>query len=430
MARIAVVDLIFNWPPNGGSMVDVYETCNRLQGMGHEVKLFVPGFESMFPRGRILGDPGFEFERIPFNRLSFNYRTAPRRFRAAVDRFRPDEVFLTDGFMMRPHIARALWAYPQVWRSFSYEILCARNSLVDTRLDYTCPNHLFRDQQRCVQCFKDHIGFKKTFIKLALNLPYRRGALFMFHEFWFAMAHKPEFVKLFEQCLRRARAIVVLNNLQKSIYDEYNDKVIVCPIGVNEIFQPRPRPPRADGKKVILMTGRANDPVKGYEILLRACRLLWKKRQDFELQVTLVDFNEWRRIPFLKRLGWYTQEQLPELYAQADIVCMPSYWEEAFGIVAVEAMASGKPIVACRVAGPLDTVVPGVTGVLVRPRDPYDLYRKLNVLLDHPNLCRRMGEAGIERVNEYYRWGGIMQRCYRPLFGGNSVGSNGDKELV
>jgi dTDP-glucose 4,6-dehydratase len=94
---------------------------------------------------------------------------------------------------------------------------------------------------------------------------------------------------------------------------------------------------------------------------------------------------------------------MPALLRSADVVvCSP--WYEPFGLVPLEAMACGVPVVAAAVGGMQDTVVDGVTGVLVPPRDPDGLVQAVRPLLDSANLRRRLGRAGLDRARSRYSW--------------------------
>jgi D-inositol-3-phosphate glycosyltransferase len=111
---------------------------------------------------------------------------------------------------------------------------------------------------------------------------------------------------------------------------------------------------------------------------------------------------------------------LPALLRSADaVVCVP--WYEPFGIVPLEAMACGRPVVAAAVGGLTDTVVDGVTGVHVPPRDPDHLAGVLRELLADPAHRRRLGDAGAERARRRYRWsriGADTAAVYRQLLAG------------
>jgi D-inositol-3-phosphate glycosyltransferase len=92
---------------------------------------------------------------------------------------------------------------------------------------------------------------------------------------------------------------------------------------------------------------------------------------------------------------------MPALLRSADaVVCVP--WYEPFGIVPLEAMACGVPVVASAVGGQIDSVVDGVTGVHVPPRDPAALAMALGTLLDHPERRARLGAAGARRARERF----------------------------
>ncbi|MEH3156976.1 MAG: glycosyltransferase [Gordonia paraffinivorans] len=102
-------------------------------------------------------------------------------------------------------------------------------------------------------------------------------------------------------------------------------------------------------------------------------------------------------------LGKLPREAMPEVLASADLVaCVP--WYEPFGIVPLEAMASGTPVVATAVGGLTDTVIDGVTGTLVPPRDPAALAGAARALLDDPAQRSRYAAAGRRRVHERYSW--------------------------
>ena len=99
--------------------------------------------------------------------------------------------------------------------------------------------------------------------------------------------------------------------------------------------------------------------------------------------------------------GRVSRADLPALMRSADVVaCAP--WYEPFGIVPLEAMASGVPVVATAVGGHLDSVVDGVTGLLVPPREPAALAAALRSLLADPARRRALGEAGAARARRLY----------------------------
>ena len=120
------------------------------------------------------------------------------------------------------------------------------------------------------------------------------------------------------------------------------------------------------------------------------------------------------RVCFTGRLG---RDEVPALIRSADVVAAVP-WYEPFGIVPLEAMACGVPVVASAVGGMIDTVVDGVTGVHVPPRDAAALAATLRTLLDRPALRARLGRAGAARARQRYGWDGIAgatQDSYRQV---------------
>lgn len=115
--------------------------------------------------------------------------------------------------------------------------------------------------------------------------------------------------------------------------------------------------------------------------------------------------------------GRVERADLPALLRSADVVvCVP--WYEPFGIVPLEAMACGVPVVASAVGGLIDTVVDGVVGLHVPPRRPDQLAVTLRTLLDDPVLRARFGAAGRRRAESRYGWPRVaesVQGAYREL---------------
>ena len=105
-------------------------------------------------------------------------------------------------------------------------------------------------------------------------------------------------------------------------------------------------------------------------------------------------------------IGSVERKDVPALLRSADVVATVP-WYEPFGMVAVEAMACGVPVVASQVGGLVDTVVDGVTGFHVPPRASCDLAERLRLLLARPALRRRLGAAGAERAQQRYGWDSV-----------------------
>lgn len=101
--------------------------------------------------------------------------------------------------------------------------------------------------------------------------------------------------------------------------------------------------------------------------------------------------------------GWrYGPADMPDVHRALDILVLASREAEPFGLVVLEAMATGKPVIATAHGGPLDIVEDGRTGDLVPPRQPAEMAKAIVSLLRDPARCARLGEHGRERVLRHY----------------------------
>ena len=189
--------------------------------------------------------------------------------------------------------------------------------------------------------------------------------------------------------LRRARLVICASNaLADSARALGAREVRVIPSGVDVPGQiaEAAEPPE------VLFVGRLS-PEKGILELVEATK---------GMKLVVAGDGPLRdRVP--GALGFVPPHALGPLYERAAVVAVPSH-REGFGVVCAEAMAYGRPVVAGAVGGLLDLVADGKTGLLVPPRDVPAVRGALERLLGDPELRRRMGEAGRERVREHFAW--------------------------
>jgi glycosyltransferase involved in cell wall biosynthesis len=131
--------------------------------------------------------------------------------------------------------------------------------------------------------------------------------------------------------------------------------------------------------------------------------------------------RELARTRHVEFAGTAADADLPLLYRSAEVFVLPSVERscygravrvsELLGLAALEAMASGTPVVASRLGGLTEVVEDGVSGFLVPPGDAAALRDRLDLLLAQPALARRLGEAGRERVLDLFTWDKVAQRC-------------------
>jgi glycosyltransferase involved in cell wall biosynthesis len=119
------------------------------------------------------------------------------------------------------------------------------------------------------------------------------------------------------------------------------------------------------------------------------------------LRVIVGDGPLRERVP--EAVGFVSPRALGGYYERAAVVVCPSQ-REGYGVVAREAMAHGRPVIATRVGGLIDAVEDGVTGVLVPPRDPVALRAALVRSLSDAALRRRLGAAAREAARERFSW--------------------------
>ena len=173
---------------------------------------------------------------------------------------------------------------------------------------------------------------------------------------------------------------------------------------------PSPWPQYQDGKTNILFVGRL-ERRKGLKHLLEAyARIKWDKpdtrllvvgpgNPDRDSQQILSS----RALQDVVFAGRVSDEDLPRYYATADICCSPATGSESFGYVLLEAMASGKPVIASNIDGYNAIVEHGRQGLLFPRKDSEALAASLVQLIDSPELASSMGARGREDV-EQYRW--------------------------
>jgi glycosyltransferase involved in cell wall biosynthesis len=101
-------------------------------------------------------------------------------------------------------------------------------------------------------------------------------------------------------------------------------------------------------------------------------------------------------------LGWYNPNQVSAFIKGARFLVIPSIWNEIFGMVAVEAMSHGIPVIASRIGGLSEVVDDGITGLLFEPGNAEDLRKKISLLWENPDLCNQMSKASRKKVEQSY----------------------------
>jgi glycosyltransferase involved in cell wall biosynthesis len=171
----------------------------------------------------------------------------------------------------------------------------------------------------------------------------------------------------------------------------------------------RAEPPPSDDGPRLLFFGRLEE-LKGVQVLLAALPAVLVRHPGTRLVVCGSGpmEPELRRMadalglrPSVEFVGWLDSEGLAAQLAAAQIVVVPSMWPEAFGLTCLEALASGRPVVASAVGGLPDLVREGETGLLVAPGDSIALAAAVSRLAGDEPLRRRLGRAGRVLAADY-----------------------------
>jgi len=172
-----------------------------------------------------------------------------------------------------------------------------------------------------------------------------------------------------------------------------------------------------DGKLNILFVGRLESR-KGLNYLLEAYQRVKGEIPNSRLIVVgdggrlRKKYEKWvarNGVEGVVFVGYVPYNELPRYYKAADVFCAPSTGRESFGIVLLEAMAVGKPIVASNIDGYANVVSHNEEGLLVPPKDVEKLARMLLRLMTDESLRRQMGDRGRVKAQEY-SWEHIAQR--------------------
>jgi glycosyltransferase involved in cell wall biosynthesis len=236
--------------------------------------------------------------------------------------------------------------------------------------------------------------------------------------------------------LKTSAKIVITQDkyIDSSIYlDRYKNKIKVIPIGVDtDRFRPinHIKKEEAEGK-VLFFLGLLDKyhAYKGLDDLLRALAIVRKQLPGVRLVVggggellghymgLAANLGLSQNVEFR---GFIPDERLPECYNRCDAFVLPSVSseQEGFGIVLLEAMASGRPVISTDIVGVADDVKRFNAGRIVRPKDVNFLAQAILEILENEELASEMGERGRKLVEEKYNWkkiGRDMLEVYREL---------------
>jgi len=230
----------------------------------------------------------------------------------------------------------------------------------------------------------------------------------------------PQFFEIFINCCNlRLDGLIAVSKVALKYFEKFKKPKVLIPNGVDlEVFNPRNEKIKKylDGKINLLFVGRIEER-KGLIYLLKAFLILKRKYQNLRLIVAgdgperencekFVRENNLKDVIFLGNV----EKELPSLYATCDIFCAPSIFGESFGLVILEAMASGKPVVGFANEG-YKELMKGKKGekFLAKPKDFRELAKKIEILIKNEKMRKEMGEWGLKEAKNY-SWERITKR--------------------
>jgi phosphatidyl-myo-inositol alpha-mannosyltransferase len=345
--RVALV-CPYAWDAPGGVRVHIDQLAQHLERSGHRTIVLTPAFRHSAEAGVVtIGRP----VRVPFNGSIAPVCPDPRtlgRVRAALETFWPDVVHVHEPFAPSTSM---------------FAVLSSRAPVVATF-------HAYADRSRALAALAPLL--RRVWTRLDVRLAVSGAAA------RFAGRH-------FEGPIR------------------------VVPNGVDvEMFRGAAPAELPSGRRILFVNRLERR--KGFAVGVQTFRLLSERYRGLWF-VVAGDGPDRDALQNLTRdvrdrvvmLGTVDHDALPAYYAAADLFLAPALGRESFGIVLVEALASGVPVVASNIPGYRDVVRDGVEGILVPPGLPADFAAAARRILDDPDLAGRLSAAGIERAGRY-RW--------------------------
>jgi glycosyltransferase involved in cell wall biosynthesis len=361
----------------GGAETNLFSIMRLFQGKGHDQflcafggggksneKIFVLDDAARKRRPKFFGlvEPSLYFNRRVYDALIGH-----------IKKINPDVVHLHNNFLYTNSVLKSLKdsGKPVVQSAHDYGIICPTAWCIR------------KDGSLCEgdfgwKCLKAGCLWTKKFIRE--YVPRKRAGKLM-----------KDVVGEFICPSRRIQEMLESNGIANTVHVPY----FVFP----ERFDPNPK------KRVeafILYVG-VLFPHKGVNYLIDAMPAILKENKKAVLHIVGdgPEKEKLRKQVQRKKLednvmfhGKLSQEQVPGIYSKANVVVVPSVWMEQFGIVGLEAMASGRPIVGSNVGGIPDWLSDGKTGFLTKPRNSEDLAEKIKLILNNKELAIKMGSEG------------------------------------
>lgn len=205
--------------------------------------------------------------------------------------------------------------------------------------------------------------------------------------------------------------------MKRKMRDICNGDISVVPTGVDlERFKTSLGAKKGGNAKTIVFVGRLH-PVKGVQYLIEAMAIVHREMSEVELVIVGDGIERSRLEELADKLdlhgniqfaGQVPQERVPSIMHRADAFVLPSL-SESFGIVNLEAMAAGLPIIATKVGGIPEIVNEGVNGYLVNAKRPDEIADRILMLLRNDEVREKISVNNREKA-EMFTWGRVAEK--------------------
>lgn len=366
------------------SGIFVHEQVKELIRQDCEIKVVSPVPLSFFPLNRI-SSKWRRYSQIPFREVRDGVEVYYPRYVA----FPRDVFFASSGLRMYWGIRKLI---RQLYESFKFDIIHAHVALPD--------------------------GYAAMLVSKELKKPFvvTIHGQDLQHTIYKSRDCRKSLVKVF----KNANMIITVSGKLKRIAEAeigFLEKIRVINNGIN----------KNRIEQISLLAQNTNNCGVKEKIILSVSNLIKTKGIDFNLLALARLLPQYPSVKYrvigdgpekgyllelskklgimrnVEFVGKQPNDEVIKHMCNADIFSLPS-WSEGFGIVYLEAMACGKPVIACRGEGIEDVIEDGETGFLVNPRDVDSLAEVLEFLLNNPQKARDVGEKARKHVMENYTW--------------------------
>ena len=384
----------------GGAQICAYNLGRALAQQGCEVSVLTTSSEETF-----LSSEGFEVHTVVYKESAIPMYRDFKRWELTAYKFMRKLV------KMKPHQFDIIHANDPI---SAYAVYLARKVGLDlpsvvTIRDYwpVCPH-------RTADCLSDNLSCNCNVAKLAIctyrssehskvttvigTIPYvtyksiSRYFVNRSIECFDSVACVSNFV----------RTVMLKNtNLNEDVVVTIHDATFVSGFNSNA---------NIERKKQILFVGKIS-PIKGLQYMIRAIPSVIKDHPEYKFVIVgdapyrknieeLVNRLNVRKYVTFK--GLLPRSKVCNQYLQSEIVVFPSIWQEPFGLISIEAMAAGKPLVATRVGGIPEVVRNGETGILVNSRNHKEIAEAIDFLIENSETAKEMGAHGKRIAEQKY----------------------------